>query len=141
MKATKTKPLSTNISPIGSLESIKKHPLFTIKTLVVVLIVLLLASVAAGIFFYKKSQEGAAKNPQKELTDTVKAVSKLMVLPEGETPTLATVSDPEKLKDQSFFAKAQVGDKVLIYTQAKKAILYSPSKNMIVEVSPLNINQ
>ena len=69
------------------------------------------------------------------------AVSKLMVLPTDETPTMATVSDPEKLKNQAFFVNAKVGDKVLIYTKARKAILFSPSQNKIIEVSPLNVNQ
>ena len=34
---------------------------------------------------------------------------------------------------------AKVGFKVLIYTQAKKAILYDPGANKIVEVAPVNI--
>jgi hypothetical protein len=66
-------------------------------------------------------------------------ISKLMVLPANETPTVATVSDPEALKDQAFFANAQKGDKVLIYAQAKKAILYSTTLNKIIDVAPLNI--
>ena len=52
---------------------------------------------------------------------------------------MATVSDLEKLKDQPFFAKAKIGDKVLIYTDAKKAILYDPVNDKIVEVAPINI--
>jgi len=66
-------------------------------------------------------------------------VGKLMVLPEGETPTIATVSDPDKLKDQAFFAHAKTGDKVLIYAKAKKAILYSPTDNRIVEVAAIDL--
>src|SRR3990170_2816002 len=42
-----------------------------------------------------------------------------------------------KLDDQPFFAKAKVGDKVLLFTQAKKAILYDPIGNVVVEVGPL----
>lgn len=33
------------------------------------------------------------------------------------------------------------GDKVLIYVKAKKAILYDPAKNIIVDVAPVNIAQ
>ena len=67
-------------------------------------------------------------------------VGKLIVLPEGETPTIATVSDPEKLKDQPFFANAKAGDKVLVYTNAKEAFLYDPVDNKLLNVAPLNIS-
>lgn len=50
-----------------------------------------------------------------------------------ETPTIATVSDITKLQGQPFFAKAQNGDKVYVYSNAKKAILYRPSENKIIE--------
>ena len=50
----------------------------------------------------------------------------------------ATVSDPSALAGQSFFTSAQKGDKVLIYSQAKEAILYSVSMNKIINVAPLN---
>lgn len=73
-------------------------------------------------------------NDPKEL---VKAVSMLMVLPEEE-PTVATVSDLEKLKGQEFFVNANVGDKVLVYLNAGKAILYSPKQNIIINVAPLS---
>ena len=69
----------------------------------------------------------------------VTRVGELIVLPEGENPTIATVSDPERLRDQPFFAKAKVGDQVLIYTNAHKAILYDPKQHKILEVAPLNI--
>ncbi len=77
----------------------------------------------------------------KEVKDISNKVSKLMILPENESPTLATLSDPEKLKNQPFFANAKTGFKVLVYAQAQKAILYDPYENKIVEVAPINTNQ
>ncbi len=76
---------------------------------------------------------------QEETQTLIDRVGRLIILPEGETPTIATVSDPEKLRNQPFFAKAKVGDKVLIYTNAKKAILYDPLADRILEVAPVNI--
>ena len=95
----------------------------------------------AGYFWYEAS--ALKKNPQRAAQEETKKllanVSELIILPEGENPTIATVTDPEKLKDQPFFANAQTGDKVLIYTNSRKAILYSPTQNKIVEVAPINI--
>jgi hypothetical protein len=63
-----------------------------------------------------------------------------MILPTDEQPTLATVSDVTKVRDQPFFTHAQNGDQVLVYTQTRKAILYRPSADRIVEVAPLSVN-
>ena len=75
-----------------------------------------------------------------EIIEIIEVISQLMDLPEGETPTVATVSDKEKLKDQQFFAAAENGDKVLIYSNARKAILYRPSIDRIIEVAPIFFN-
>lgn len=74
---------------------------------------------------------------QLEISTLIERVGKLIVLPTGEEPTVATVSDPDKLKDQVFFANAKVGDKVLIYTKARKAYLYDPEGDILLEVAPI----
>jgi hypothetical protein len=76
-------------------------------------------------------------SPRDENKQLVEKVGKLIILPANEEPDIATVIDLNKLKDQPFFAKAQVGDKVLIYSQAKKAVLYRPSTNEVIELAPL----
>lgn len=73
-----------------------------------------------------------------EIAALIVKVGELIVLPQGEAPTIATVTNPELLKVQPFFANAKEGDKVLIYTSARKAILYNPASNKIVEVAPIN---
>ncbi len=115
----------------------KLQALLTAKNGMIVLILVCLFSLGFGMYFYQKANNNPQKIAQQDLEDTIAAVGKLMVLPVGEVPTLATVSDPEKLRDQSFFANAKKDDKVLIYSTAGKAILYNPSSNKIVEVSPL----
>lgn len=106
-------------------------------------IVAIIAIILAAFFYMQLSK--LQKNPQaiaqQETRDLVAKVSKLIVLPVGEDPTIATVSDPTALKDQTFFVNAKKGDKVLIYAQAKKAILYSVALDKIVEVAPLNIGE
>jgi uncharacterized protein HemX len=107
----------------------------------IAVIIAVLALGAAGYFYYQlyKMKQDPNTQARKEATELVAKVSKLVVLPEGEVPTVATVSDPAALKDQVFFKSAKQGDKVLIYAQAKKAILYSVEMNKILEVAPLNI--
>jgi hypothetical protein len=91
----------------------------------------------------KRELKEMQRDPQaimhEKTEDLLVEVGKLMVLPEDETPTVATVSDLEKLQGQEFFANAKVGNKVLIYTKHKKAILYDPELHKIVEVAPLNL--
>lgn len=115
---------------------------------ILIIIIIVIASLFS-VLQYQKNQRLAAAlvnlrdNPQKiaalESQQLVNKVSQLIILPAGEEPTVATVSDLAPLADQPFFVNAQVGDKVLIYTQAKKAILYNPASHKIVEVAPLNI--
>lgn len=108
----------------------------------VVLPVVAVVALALAGYFYSQVRL-LKQNPQtiaaEEASSLVKKVGKLMVLPAGEVPTIATVSDPAALKDQPFFVLAQKGDKVLIYAQEKKAILYSVLLNKIIDVAPLNI--
>ncbi len=110
----------------------------------IVLGVLFVGSAATAGYFYNELQTLKAdpqQQAQKEAEALVAKVGALIVLPADEKPTVATVQDPEKLKEQAFFANAKTGDKVLIYTTARKAILYSPTDNKIVEVAPVNIGE
>lgn len=99
--------------------------------------VLLVVSLAGSYYFYsqlqsfKKSSDIVAA---KELREVIASVSRLIRLPEDEEPILATVTDPEKLKDQPFFAKSKAGDKVLVYSKTEKAYLYDPVADILVDV-------
>lgn len=106
---------------------------------VLIILVLLFAGIAAYFYSqYSALKADPAKDAKAEVDKVVAEVGKLIVLPD-EQPTIATVTDVEKLKDQAFFSKAKNGDKVLIYTEAKKAVLYDPINHKIVEVAPINI--
>ncbi len=72
-----------------------------------------------------------------EVRSLISDVSDHMLLPADETPTLATVSDMHALEGQAFFKNAEVGDKVLMYLKAQKAIIYRPSIDKIIEVGPI----
>lgn len=112
----------------------------------VAIVVLVLA--AGGALAYKeynqlKDENARLSDPQASAqaeTERLKAdVARLIDVPADENPTIASVVDVDKLRNQAFFANAQNGDKVLMYQQAKRAILYRPSENKIIEVAPINI--
>lgn len=115
----------------------------------VVLIVLLIAGAGYGGAYYYYNQykntkivldnpEVASLNEVKEITEKL---GKIYELPADEEPTVATVLDVEKLKDQPFFSKAQNGDKVVIYTKSQLAILFRMNDNKIITVAPVAIDQ
>ena len=113
-------------------------------TIVLAVVVVIAAATFFGIRYNQiQNRNNLLSNPQTagslQVSETVQSVGKLIALPTKETPTLATVTNVAQLKSQTFFANAQNGDKVLIYTQAKVAILYRPSINKIIQIGPVNI--
>lgn len=111
------------------------------------LFLLTLAALVLLGFLYRQSSEqlAAVKDParsaelqEQEIQQLVSRVGSHMILPSGETPMLATVTDANALaKQQSFYANVQNGDKLLVYVQSQKAVLYSPSRDIIVNVGPV----
>ncbi len=107
----------------------------------------MLALAGAGAAGYLYNQLQSIKNDPKTLQQaqqskamTTKAkVAKLISVPADETPVLASVTDKAKLKDQPFFKDAENGDVILLFPQAKKAIIYRESSNMLINVGPIAI--
>lgn len=117
--------------------------IFSVKTLLAVLVIAVLGGAGYAAYYYYNQYAKVVKNPEiitKQEADYLsERVGKLMKLP-NEQPTIATVLDKTKLKDQAFFKDAENGDKVLVYMDEKQAILYRPSENLIIEVGPVNID-
>ena len=76
-------------------------------------------------------------DPQRVIAE----LGKIILLPAGETPTIATVSDMSKLQGQAFFANAVQGDLVIMYAHARLAILYRASEHKIIQVAPITDTQ
>lgn len=113
----------------------------------VVIAFIIIIIVCAGTFFViqqRKNAQDAMATPTpipvpKKVSDLINTVSQQIQLPQGETPSVATVNDVTKLPKDPFFAKAQNGDKVLIYAIAGKAYLYRPSTQEVLQVSGVEV--
>lgn len=111
-------------------------------------LIIVIALIGTGTYFYNNYRDLQKENQRlANPTESAKAanaeliqkVGQIVEIPSGETPTIATVTDASKLKSQSFFELSENGDKVLIFTQAKRAYLYRPSTNKIIQIAPVNI--
>lgn len=110
-------------------------------TILLIIGLAVVATCYAVKYYDAKDEVAKLSNPQvsaqEEARRITEAVGELVAIPD-ETPTLATVTDVSKLKKQAFFANAENGDKVLIFTTAKQAILYRPSTNKVIQIAPIN---
>ncbi|MDR3547796.1 MAG: hypothetical protein P4M11_05960 [Candidatus Pacebacteria bacterium] len=65
-------------------------------------------------------------------------VGELIQLPQGGTPTMATITNASAVKsEQPFLANAENGDVLIVYTNAQTAMLYRPSTNKLIAVGPV----
>jgi hypothetical protein len=118
----------------------------TPKQIVTAVIIVVSIAILGGssYYFYRQYQntQNLLKNPAEaakiEQAEVMTKVTKLVELPNDEMPQIATISDIDKLANQPFFNHAQNGDKVLFFSSSKKAILYRPSTNKIIEMSQVN---
>ena len=113
------------------------------KTIFYTILTLIIAGASGASFYFytqwKDLQHQALVAPVSDEVKTMVArVGAHMILPEEEEPTVATVSGSEKLKEQGFFDTAKKGDKILVYTGAKRAILYDPIADRIIDIVSLS---
>lgn len=99
----------------------------TKKSKIIIIATVSILTIIIGLLAFRKPAENA--------NDIVTKVGLLVEFPSTENPSVATVSDVEKLKTQDFFKRAKNGDKVLIFQSVKKAILYRPETNKIIDMT------
>ena len=110
----------------------RNHQKIIKRLLVLALFILVLIGILVYYFYSQSSQ-----NLENEDKNLISKVSKLIELPTDEVPTIATVLAEDKVNKELFFKNAEAGDKLLAYLKAKKAVLYRPSTNKIIEVAPI----
>lgn len=126
---------------IDTKKILPKASLIIIGVLIGVLITCLYVQ-KYGIPFNLVSNIDSKANEERILKEIVGKVGKLIVLPKDEIPVTATITDANALiQKEPFYNGSENGDIVLMYQKALKAIIYSPSRNIIVNVGPVYMPQ
>lgn len=99
--------------------------------LVIVLVTVIVILLVVGGFFTYKYINTVNNDPTHQAQALVDSMSRYIDLPK-EQPTVATIVDRTKLSSQALRDQAQNGDKLLIYSKAKRIILYRPSISKVV---------
>ena len=117
---------------------------FKFKRYIFILIIVIAVAGIGSSSYYYRQYKILKSNPnfeeQKEAKKIINSLSKLIELPNDETPEIATVLDKSKLSGQDFFKNTQNGDKLVTYIKARKAILYRVSTDKIIEVAPIDMD-
>lgn len=106
----------------------------------IILVSIAVAGTVTSVYYfiqYRALKANPNIEEQKEVDRVVKTLGKMMLLPTDETPTIATITDKDKLKNQQFFSNAENGDILLAYNKALEAIIYRPSIHKIIAVAPI----
>ncbi len=64
----------------------------------------------------------------------VAKVNTLVVLPTGEEPTIAIVTDKEKLENRQLFPQVDNGDRLLFYPKGGIVVIYRPVLQKVIDI-------
>lgn len=124
-------------APVKAVKKITKK-----KAIIVAVVVIVVVAVA--LFFVRRQSVNwnDTKLTVAEQKILVSKIGDLMVLPDEPQPVFAVVTDAEKLRaEQPFYAAVQNGDILLVLPSSRKAIIYSPKTDKIVNAGPFIVNQ
>ncbi|MEP7103699.1 MAG: hypothetical protein ABI721_03255 [Candidatus Dojkabacteria bacterium] len=111
-----------------------------------IILILIVVIVGGGVYLFviKPRMEPLASTSGTDQTaqDTAKynaltdKIKKIILVP-NESPTIATIANLEEVKSQNatFYADAQEGDTVIIFST--KALIYRESEDKIINVAPV----
>lgn len=113
----------------------EKNPLLK-KVLIAGGIILVLVGV---YFIFTKTHKDIdpAEIARLEALDVKTNLSRHLILPDGEEPDIRKIS--QKIEDP-FFARAEIGDYLIIFYKSRIAYIYSPSKDIISNAGVVFIN-
>lgn len=110
--------------------------------IILLLSVISLVSLSGYLYKELKDQKNSAplssEDAQKEAVVLKNKVSKMISLPD-EIPVIGTVNDKNKFKDQPFFNDVENGDRLLIFSESKKVVIYREKDNKLINVGPIAV--
>lgn len=112
--------------------------------LVIVVIILIIAGyfVWTNYLSQPKTPAEAQKAAEQKVQALVERVRRHMILPEKEIPQVAEIQNAVlAAQEQPFLAGSQNGDVLIVYIDIGKAIVYSPARDLIVNVGPIQIGK
>ena len=77
-------------------------------------------SVVGYVYLGKTPDSSNTQNSSQDEDPSIKILKKYLDFPE-ENPTLTTITDPEKLKDEAFFKNALKGDQLFFFPKSSKS--------------------
>ena len=111
----------------------------------ILLTLILLAGAVSYLLFYQKSQRVTINIPQLAPSKTViinpdqdllSELEKRLAMPKGK-PAIFNISDLSHLTSQNFFNGSKPTDKLILFQEDKKAVIYDPIAKQIINVGPL----
>lgn len=116
-----------------------------------VIFILFVAVLVLGYGYYQKKTElKLIKDPKaqselakKEALEITQKLKEFVILPStDEIPEILTINDAAlAVKEQSNLEGVVDGDKILLYSKAGKAYIYSPSRNILVNILPVSMQR
>lgn len=109
-------------------------------TVVCAAVMLMAVSLAVLLFVQNhslKTSKHSTTTHQVSNDDVIKRVSLVYDAP-TEKPSVAQVGDKSKLAGQPFFTNAEKGDYILIYPNARIALIYRLSTNRVINIGPIS---
>ena len=111
----------------------------SLKKIIAIIVIVAIIAIAAKYIMKMGAGDDVAQQ-QEETVALLQQIGSRMMLPD-EQPIVATVNEAAKLiSEQAFYAGVQDGDKLVIFPRSQKAVLYSPSREIIVNAGPFIIN-
>jgi len=105
---------------------------------------LVIALLMAYAIYTTIQYQALKKNPAVTNEDTNKRIltslGKILKLPDDESPQVAAVEDKSKLGSDVFFKDVENGDFLVVYSKARRIIVYRESNNQIINQGPFVIN-